>query len=158
MFVAARFILGVGIEFCIIPSPVLTTELAYPTHRAKITSVLFTFYFIGSILSSWTTYGTYRMSQSTWTWRIPSLLQLALPSVEFIGLFWVPESPRWLVSKGRVQEARTIFVKYHANGDESSSLVDFELEEIHQNLRYEAGASTLGWKEVCLTMDLDSSH
>lgn len=158
MFVAARFILGVGIEFCIIPSPVLTTELAYPTHRAKITSVLFTFYFIGSILSSWTTYGTYRMSQSTWTWRIPSLLQLALPSVEFIGLFWVPESPRWLVSKGRIQEARSIFVKYHANGDESSPLVDFEMEEIHQNLRYEAGVSSLGWKEVCLSTNIASLY
>jgi hypothetical protein len=34
------------------------------------------------------------MSTSTWTWRITSLLQLALPLIQFIVLFWVPESPR----------------------------------------------------------------
>ena len=52
MFIAARFIIGVGIEFCMVPSPVLTTELAYPTHRAKFTSLGLTFYFVGAILSS----------------------------------------------------------------------------------------------------------
>lgn len=46
------------------------------------------------------TYGTFKLP-STWAWRIPSALQ-ALPSVLQIFLIWfVPESPRWLVSKGR---------------------------------------------------------
>ncbi|KAJ5378246.1 uncharacterized protein N7496_005655 [Penicillium cataractarum] len=134
MFIAARFIIGVGIEFCMVPSPVLTTELAYPTHRAKFTSLGLTFYFAGAILSSWTTYATYRMDSSTWTWRIPSLLQLAIPSLQFIVLFWVPESPRWLVGKGRVEEARAFLVKYHANGHEDSPLVEHEMQDIQQHM------------------------
>lgn len=46
------------------------------------------------------TYGTFHIPTS-WAWRIPSALQ-GLPSVFQICLIWfVPESPRWLVSKGR---------------------------------------------------------
>ena len=149
MFIAARFIIGVGIEFCMVPSPVLTTELAYPTHRAKFTSLGLTFYFVGAILSSWTTYATYRMDSSTWTWRIPSLLQLAIPSLQFIVLFWVPESPRWLVGKGRVEEARAFLVKYHANGDEDSPLVEHEMQDIQQHMPSSQGLR-LTWQQVCI--------
>jgi MFS family permease len=148
MFIAARFILGVGIEFCIIPAPVLTTELAYPTHRAKLTSLFYTFYFAGAILSSWTTFGTYHINSSTWSWRIPSILQLAFPGMQFIALFWVPESPRWLVSKGRLEEARAILVTWHANGVEDCPLVDYEMNEIQEHLRGEANSS-MGWADVC---------
>lgn len=46
------------------------------------------------------TYGTFRIN-SSWSWRIPSALQ-GLPSVLQLALIWfVPESPRWLLSKGR---------------------------------------------------------
>ncbi|KAJ6028331.1 hypothetical protein N7540_003907 [Penicillium herquei] len=151
MFIAARFIIGIGIEFCIVPAPVLTSELAYPTHRAKLTSLLYTSYFAGSILSSWTTFGTYHMYNSTWSWRIPSLLQAAFPLIQFIALFWVPESPRWLISKGRVEEARALLVRWHANGDETSPLVEYEINEIRSHLRFEAGTGKLGWPQMLKT-------
>lgn len=150
MFIASRFLIGIGIEFCILPAPVLTAELAYPTHRGKLTNLFYTTYFIGAILSSWTTFGTYRSINSTWNWRIPSLLQLAIPSMQFVALFWVPESPRWLVSKGRLEEARELLVKHHAGGDDNCSLVDYEMNEIQNHLRYEAGAGNVGWAQVSL--------
>ena len=147
-FVASRFLIGVGIEFCAIPSPVLISELAYPTHRAKLTSLYNTFFFVGAILSSWSTFGTFKMSTSTWTWRIPSLLQLALPLIQLITLFWVPESPRWLVAKGRIEEARGVLVKYHAGGDDNSPLVNHELQEITNHLLVESEVATMGWPKV----------
>lgn len=49
---------------------------------------------------------------------------------------------RWLVSKGRIEEARKILVKYHANGDASSALVNCELQEIEDYLRHEAAVSS----------------
>jgi len=44
MMIAARFILGFGTAFLAQPSPVLVTELAYPTHRGKVTALYNTFY------------------------------------------------------------------------------------------------------------------
>ncbi|KAJ5721728.1 uncharacterized protein N7483_009662 [Penicillium malachiteum] len=110
MFIAARFFIGIEIEFCIVRAPVLTSELAYPTHRAKLTSLLYTSYFAGSILSSWTTFGTYHI-------------------------------------KGRVEEARALLVRWHANGDETSPLVEYEINEIRSHLRFEAGTGKLGWSQ-----------
>ena len=62
------------------------------------------------------TFGTFNVPTS-WAWRIPSAIQ-ALPSVIQVFLIWfIPESPRWLCSKGREEEALRILAYYHANGD-----------------------------------------
>ena len=147
MFAVGRFFIGVGLEFCAIASPVLITELAYPTHRAKVTSLYNTFFFVGAIFSSWATFGTFKMS-SSWGWRIPSLLQILVPCVQFVSLFLLPESPRWLVSKGKIEAARAVLVKYHAGGKEDSALVDFELREITNHLLVEREVSAMGWSKV----------
>lgn len=44
MMIVSRFILGFGTAFLAQPSPILVTELAYPTQRGKITSLYNTFY------------------------------------------------------------------------------------------------------------------
>jgi MFS family permease len=95
-----------------------------------------TFYFVGGILAAWTTYATFKMS-SNWGWRIPSIMQGAFPLFQLIGFFFLPESPRWLVAQGRVQEARAFLVRFHTDSDETSPLVDFEMSEIEENIELE---------------------
>ncbi|KAG8856603.1 hypothetical protein FRB96_006363 [Tulasnella sp. 330] len=77
------------------------------------------------------------MTGTTWSWRIPSLLQ-ALPSVLQLTLVWfVPESPRFLVSKGRDREAKEILGKYHGDGNMNHPLADYEFNEIKEALLME---------------------
>lgn len=90
----------------------------------------------GSLLAAWITFGT-RNYDNNWAWRIPSLLQIAVPVFVLPGYLLAPESPRWLASVGRRDEAREFLVKYHADGDETSPLVEFELEEIETTLALE---------------------
>lgn len=49
------------------------------------------------------------------------------------------------VKKNRSDEALAILARYHANGDESDHLVQFELQEIKQTLDAEAMYETKGW-------------
>ena len=104
MFIGARFLLGFGLAFSALASPTLLTELAFPTHRAPLTSLFNTSWYLGSIVAAWTTYGTFFIANN-WAWRIPSLFQ-GIPSVLQVALILtIPESPRWLIHKGREEQA-----------------------------------------------------
>ncbi|KAK4235176.1 general substrate transporter [Achaetomium macrosporum] len=138
-FIVARFFLGFFTAFVGQPAPILITELAYPTHRAKMTALYQTFFYCGSVLAAWSTYGSFRIP-STWSWRIPSLLQGAIPLLQLLGVFFVPESPRWLLANGRTSEARDILVKWHAGGDQASTLVEYEMQQISTTVELERHA------------------
>jgi hypothetical protein len=86
--------------------------------------------------AAWTTFGTQHI-KSDWSWRAPSALQ-GLPSVLQVFLIWfVPESPRWLVSKGRETQALKTLAYYHADGDENDPLVQYEFEEIKAQIEFD---------------------
>ncbi|KAI0858283.1 hexose transporter [Xylaria cubensis] len=151
-FIISRAIVGFGGMFSVHPSPLLIAELAYPTHRGKYTSAFWTMYYLGAILASWTTFGC-QDYQNDWSWRAPSILQAAFPIVQLLFIYWVPESPRWLVSKDRTAEATDILSQYHAPEQDSgeSPLVRYQLDQIVQTIQQERVASSTGWSALILT-------
>lgn len=68
-------------------------------------------------------------------------------------IYFVPDSPRFLVSKGKIEEARRILLKYHANGDEiiGGPLVDFEMSEIQSAIEQEVIADKSSYKDFFRT-------
>jgi len=129
MFLVSRFVIGFGLVFCNTYAPILIGELAHPKDRQVVTSLYQTTFYAGAILAAWVTFGTFAMPNE-WAWRIPSLLQVAPAFVQIVGVWFLPESPRWLIAVGRAAQARSILVKYHANGDENSELVTLAFQEI----------------------------
>lgn len=93
MFVMSRFLLGASTIMIAQPSPIIITELAYPTHRGKLTALYNSSFYIGAILAAWGTYGTFKLG-STWSWRIPSALQAGMPLIQSLFVWALPESPR----------------------------------------------------------------
>ncbi|KIY65865.1 hypothetical protein CYLTODRAFT_50810 [Cylindrobasidium torrendii FP15055 ss-10] len=138
-FIAARVVLGFGLAFCTNSAPVLLIELAYPTQRGKFTSFYNSLWYTGSICSAWVCYGAFKHSAgSMWSWRLPTLIQGIGPLLQLVFIWFTPESPRFLVSKGMEGQAARILAKYHANGgDERDPLVVFELAQIRHALRME---------------------
>lgn len=150
MFASARAIIGLGLSFEYTAAPMLVTELAHPTHRAQLSTLLNTLYNFGATLAAWITLGTLQI-QSDWSWRSVSLIQM-FPSLISISLtWWVPESPRWLVSRGRSEEAFRILSDNHCGGDESDELAAFELREIQSTLAFEKENGTGSWLDLVRT-------
>jgi hypothetical protein len=65
-----------------------------------------------------TGYGTAFLT-SDWSFRIPIWCQLVSSVIVAGGVFFIPESPRWLVAQDRIDEARNILGKYHGEGTPS---------------------------------------
>lgn len=135
-FMVGRSMMGFGNSLAQLSSPLLLTELCHPQHRARVTSTYNCLWNVGAITCTWLTFGTKRMD-SNWSWRVPALGQ-ALPSiVQLVFLVFIPESPRWLVARGRNQEALNILGKYHANGNTADPTVQYEFHEIRETLQIE---------------------
>lgn len=151
LFWAFRLLMGVGIAFILIPAPALSTEVAHPRNRAAITACFQTAFYWGSIVSAVATLAGLYIGNS-WSWRMPVLLQILFPVLQVVGLILVPESPRFLISKNRREEAFQILVKYHANGDAADPLVNYEFTEICETIEREAKvASGSSWGEFFRT-------
>jgi hypothetical protein len=88
---------------------------------------------------------------SDWCWRLPSILQAAPSVIQVIFVWFVPESPRWLISKDRSEEALAILVKYHAEGDVTNQLPHLELAQIRTALTIENESRKRGWIELFQT-------
>jgi hypothetical protein len=65
-----------------------------------------------------------------------------------IAVQFMPETPRFLVSKGRDAEAMDFLVKYHGNGDPNDPLVRFEFDEIKETLENERIAKAEQWSTI----------
>ncbi|KAJ0417134.1 general substrate transporter [Aspergillus carlsbadensis] len=135
-FIVSRIVVGFGITLALTAGPVLISELVHPSHRVFVTALYATTFYVGSLLCAWVVYGTLDL-HSSWSWRTPTLLQ-GLPAVFQVAFIWfLPESPRWLMYKGREEEALEILVKYHGNGNRHDELVTAEFYEIREVLRAE---------------------
>lgn len=150
MFIAARFFLGFGIAIAHGSSPLLITELVHPQHRATFTTIYNTTWYFGSFFAAWICFGTSHID-SNWAWRTPSILQ-GLPSMLQLTFVWfVPESPRWLLAKGRTEQAHHVLANVHANGDLNDEIVVLELQEIKDTIKLEQEYEGNGWLQLFKT-------
>lgn len=143
-FTVGRCLLGVGISFTCIAGPSMVAELAHPRQRGTVLGFFNTFWYVGAIVAAWGSFGSGHMSTS-WSWRIPSLIQGVAPVFLIAMLPFMPESPRFLLAKGRAEEARQVLAEYHANGQLDDELVMYEIDEINTALAIESKYAEVGW-------------
>ncbi|KAI5456497.1 MFS sugar transporter-like protein [Mariannaea sp. PMI_226] len=136
MFAAARILVGFGNGCSTLAGPTYVAETLPYNRRAWGLGILNDFFYVGGLIAAGTTYGTASIS-STWAWRIPSLVQGVFSIFCIAILPFVPESPRWLIYKGRREEALTVIAQTHSNGDQANPIVLAQYGQIVDTLNYE---------------------
>ncbi|RSH88913.1 hypothetical protein EHS25_002575 [Saitozyma podzolica] len=135
-FMGARAIIGAGGSITKVAAPALLQEAAHPRLRSPMGTMYYGFYYTGSLTSAiMCIIGLY--IKGDWGWRLPCIFQIVGPIAVLSILITAPESPRYLVKKGRHEEALAMLAKFHANGDTDDQLVAWELKEITVALEQE---------------------
>ncbi|MCP3968015.1 MAG: sugar porter family MFS transporter [Lentisphaerae bacterium] len=134
---ASRFALGLAVGYASFVVPLYFSEIAPARMRGGFIAMYQLMITIGifAIFLSNSVIGTYFHS-----WRL-MLGIIALPSiVMFLGALFIPQSPRWLVLKGKEEDARAVLSSIR----EHESHADDEFDEIKKNINAESKQS--GWR------------
>ncbi|MCJ1433926.1 hypothetical protein MMC27_003291 [Xylographa pallens] len=130
--IAGRVVLGVGSVLLGPSAQSYTVEISHPAYRGVMMGLYNGCYFIGAIVSTWLEYGIVDDVSGEINWRIPMATQ-GIPCIIVLVFVWfLPESPRWLMSNGREEEALKILAKYHGEGDPEHPVVQIEMAEMRE--------------------------
>ena len=107
IFVMFRFLGGVGVGASSVVGPMYISEISPAANRGKLVG-LFQFNVVCGILIAFVSnYLLFDVSEESWRWMLGVQ---AFPSlVFFVMVFFVPESPRWLIKQKRIDEAQKVF-------------------------------------------------
>ncbi|CAH9112036.1 unnamed protein product [Cuscuta europaea] len=109
-----RFLAGIGIGFGVMIAPVYIAEISPAIARGTLTSFPEIFTNLGILLGYVSNYVFSGLPPHI-SWRV--MLAVGITPSVFIGfaLCIIPESPRWLVMKNRIDEARLVLLKTNEN-------------------------------------------
>lgn len=138
VFIGMRFSAGIGVGMASMLSPLYIAEISPPAVRGRNVAVNQLTIVIGILLTNLLNYKLAQLGDDSWRWMfgagaIPSLLFLA-------GVFWLPESPRWLLKTGKAAQASRVLSKI---GD--ASFVERTVADIQKSL---AGAAVASFRAV----------
>lgn len=135
LFTAGRVVAGLGVGIVSTIVPMYQSECAPRWIRGAVVSGYQWAITIGLFLASIVNYAT-ENRVDTGAYRIPVGVQLAFAIILSAGLLFLPESPRWLVKKGRHEDAARSLGRLNSS-DLDDPLVRTELADIQTNLEIE---------------------
>jgi len=104
VFIIFRFIGGLAIGGASVLCPVYISEISPPKHRGVLASTFQLAIVTGILLSLISNYLLLNIGDQNWRWM---LFSGAIPAIAFfMMLLVIRKSPRWLVKKGRIDEAK----------------------------------------------------
>jgi MFS transporter, SP family, arabinose:H+ symporter len=127
--VCFRFIGGLGIGGSSVLSPMYIAEISPPKLRGRLVG-FFQFNIVFGILVAYFSNYLIMMQQfglAEWRWELGVT---AIPAtLFFLTLFAIPRSPRWLVKKNRMEEARAVL--QHTGEDDFENALQEIIQSIH---------------------------
>lgn len=145
-FLIVRFIIGLAVGVASFVAPLYISEIA----PFKIRGALIAVYQLMITVGIFAMFVSNSLLSFTGSWRIMMAVLLIPSSIMLIFSLFVPETPRWLVLKGRNEEARAVLKRIRSSKEEITAELK-EIEESHKVGRSSIGMSTL-FKIIILGM------
>ncbi|RUS90675.1 hypothetical protein EGW08_001575 [Elysia chlorotica] len=141
MLIVGRFILGIGIGFASMTVPMYIAESSPPHLRGGLVTVNSLFITGGQFVASLMDGAFSYIKPGGWRY----MLGLAgVPSaIQFFGFFFLPESPRWLMKKGREAQARDVLIKLRGTTD-----VHDEMQEMRALVQADSQQADAGYPTI----------
>ncbi len=129
-----RVVGGIGVGLCSIASPMYTSEIAPARLRGRLGFMYQLAIVVGSVAAAAVAWllANWLSPAISWRWMFAS--ELVFVVVFFFLLLLVPESPRWLAERGRLDAAREVFTRI--DGPEFAQI---EIEQVAKSLAGESG-------------------
>ena len=141
-----RLISGLAVGTISVVSPLFISEVSPKQIRGTLVCCFQLFITMGIFLGYCTTYGTKKYTDSK-QWRVPLGLCFAWAIFLVVGMLSMPESPRYLIEKAKIDEARRSIARSNKLSEEDPA-VHTEIQLIQAGIDREALAGKASWKEL----------
>jgi MFS transporter, SP family, xylose:H+ symportor len=129
-FMAFRFLGGLAVGGASVVSPMYIAELSPAAYRGRLVAFTQFNIVLGILLAYLSNYviGILHLGAAECRWMFGVM---AVPAAVFFGLlFFTPQSPRWLLAKGRVADAKKVLIRCGTGGDS----LEADIREIQASL------------------------
>ena len=137
---AARLLLGIAIGVSSFAVPLYIAEIAPAKKRGALVSTFQLLITVGILVSYLSDLSLADESNSE-CWRMMFYVGVIPAAILLIGMFFLPETPRWLMQKGRETESRSVLERI-----ESAELLEQELNQIKVEVEKNKDKAT--WREL----------
>jgi len=140
-----RVFVGLGVGFGLAVDPIYIAEISPAAHRGQLVTWSEIATNIGIVLGFMSGLIFYNVEEDL-AWRVMFAMGAILPAIMiYLAKYVMPESPRWLVSKGRENEAKDVLRRVYPSGYD----VDVIVEEIKESMEREIAAEhAVGWDMI----------
>ncbi|TGO29262.1 hypothetical protein BPAE_0017g00700 [Botrytis paeoniae] len=140
-----RVLAGLGVGGCSSLAPIYISEISPPAIRGRLVCMFELGWQIGGLVGFWINYGISETLPSNHEqWIIPFAIQLIPSGLLLFGSFWLHETPRWLMSKGKRDKAIKNLC-WIRNLTEDDIYIKEEIYAIDQNIEQQMAGGGLGF-------------
>ncbi|KAK3670653.1 hypothetical protein LTR78_009488 [Recurvomyces mirabilis] len=147
MFLAGRALAGYAVGGLVGTVPIYLSEISAPHQRGLIGGISGCGISFGTMVSNWVGMACSYANYGPVQWRLPLGIQIPWGIILFIGLStFMPDSPRQLIRKGKVDKARIEFIKIRRDLHSTDAQEEFAL--MHKIIEYEMEREIKSYKEI----------